>query len=107
MSDSLIEVSSLSNNSLSIFSNSISSKSLTANNSSFNLQQTLDKSYDIIILITTTEYNDMLQLFYNSSSSLVNYNDNYFILQIKPYLKFNTNHNNILQLQNIFKNITK
>ena len=78
---------------------------LTNNDKSFNLNNILINSYEIMIIITFEEYKNMLDLFYNTSSQLVNYNNNYFILQIKPNLIFNTNNTNVLKIQNTFKNI--
>ena len=58
-----------------------------------------------MIIIPYEEYKNMLDLFYNNSSQLVNYNNNYFILQIRPNLVFNTNNTNVLKIQNTFSNI--
>ena len=57
------------------------------------------------MIIPFEEYKNMLDLFYNTSSQLVNYSNNYFILQIKPNLMFNTNNTNVLKIQNTFKNL--
>ena len=58
-----------------------------------------------MIIIQFEEYKNMLDLFYNNSSQLVNYSNNYFILEIRPNLVFNTNNTNVLKIQNTFKSI--
>ena len=78
---------------------------LEQNDKSFNLNNILIHSYEKMIVIPHEEYKNMLDLFYNSSSQLVNYSNNYFILQIRPNLMFNTTNANILKIQNTFNNI--
>ena len=78
---------------------------LSNNDKSFNLNNILINSYEKMIIIPFEEYKNMLDLFYNTSSQLVNYSNNYFILQIKPNLMFNTNNTNVLKIQNTFKNL--
>ena len=85
--------------------NNVHSILLNQNDINFNLDNILINSYDKMIIITLKEYQNMLQLFYNDNSQLVNYNNNYFILQIKPNLMFNTTNSNILKIQNTFNNI--
>ena len=85
--------------------NNIHSILLKQNDINFNLDNILINSYDKMIIITFEEYQNMLQLFYNDNSQLVNYNNNYFILEIKPNLIFNTTNSNILKVQNTFNNI--
>ncbi len=75
------------------------------NDKTFNLNNILIHSYEKMIIIPYEEYKNMLDLFYNNSSQLVNYNNNYFILQIRPNLVFNTNNTNVLKIQNTFSNI--
>jgi hypothetical protein len=75
------------------------------NDKTFNLNNILIHSYEKMIIIPYEEYKNMLDLFYNNSFQLVNYNNNYFILQIKPNLVFNTNNTNVLKIQNTFNNI--
>ena len=77
---------------------------LSNNDKSFNLNNILIHSYEKMIIIQFEEYKNMLDLFYNNSSQLVNYNNNYFILEIRPNLLFNTNTTNVLKIQNTFKN---
>lgn len=78
---------------------------LSQNDKSFNLNNILINSYEKMIIIPFEEYKNMLQLFYNDASQLVNYNNHYFILEIRPNIIFNTNNNNILKIQNTFNNI--
>tara|TARA_Y100000768_G_C23953425_1_gene671450 strand:+ start:722 stop:1105 length:384 start_codon:yes stop_codon:yes gene_type:complete len=78
---------------------------LSNNDKSFNLNNILINSYEKMIIIQFEEYKNMLDLFYNNSSQLVNYSNNYFILEIRPNLLFNTNNTNVLKIQNTFKNI--
>ena len=78
---------------------------LSNNDKSFNLNNILIHSYEKMIIIQFEEYKNMLDLFYNNSSQLVNYNNNYFILEIRPNLVFNTNNTNVLKIQNTFKSI--
>ena len=85
--------------------NNIHSILLKQNDINFNLDNILINSYDKMIIITFEEYQNMLELFYNDNSQLVNYNNNYFILEIKPNLIFNTTNSNILKVQNTFNNI--
>ena len=75
------------------------------NDKTFNLNNILIHFYEKMIIIPYEEYKNMLDLFYNNSSQLVNYNNNYFILQIRPNLVFNTNNTNVLKIQNTFSNI--
>lgn len=77
---------------------------LSNNDKSFNLNNILINSYEKMIIIPFQEYKNMLDLFYNNSSQLVNYSNNYFILEIRPNLVFNTNNTNVLKIQNTFKN---
>ena len=77
---------------------------LSNNDKSFNLNNILINSYEKMIIIQFEEYKNMLDLFYNNSSQLVNYSNNYFILEIRPNLLFNTNNTNVLKIQNTFKN---
>lgn len=78
---------------------------IVQNDKTFNLNNILIHSYEKMIIIPYEEYKNMLDLFYNNSSQLVNYNNNYFILQIRPNLVFNTANTNILKIQNTFNNI--
>lgn len=78
---------------------------LSNNDKSFNLNNILINSYEKMIIIPFEEYKNMLDLFYNNSSQLVNYSNNYFILEIRPNLVFNTNNTNVLKIQNTFKSI--
>ena len=78
---------------------------LSNNDKSFNLNNILINSYEKMIIIQFEEYKNMLDLFYNNSYQLVNYSNNYFILEIRPNLLFNTNNTNVLKIQNTFKNI--
>ena len=78
---------------------------LSNNDKSFNLNNILINSYEKMIIIQFEEYKNMLDLFYNNSSQLVNYSNNYFILEIRPNLVFNTNNTNVLKIQNTFKSI--
>lgn len=78
---------------------------LSNNDKSFNLNNILINSYEKMIIIPFEEYKNMLDLFYNNSSQLVNYSNNYFILEIRPNLVFNTNNTNILKIQNTFNSI--
>tara|TARA_Y100000741_G_scaffold50895_1_gene34878 strand:- start:1424 stop:1807 length:384 start_codon:yes stop_codon:yes gene_type:complete len=78
---------------------------LSNNDKSLNLNNILINSYEKMIIIQFEEYKNMLDLFYNNSSQLVNYSNNYFILEIRPNLLFYTNNTNVLKIQNTFKNI--
>ena len=72
---------------------------LSNNDKSFNLNNILINSYEKMIIIQFEEYKNMLDLFYNNSSQLVNYSNNYFILEIRPNLVFNTNNTNVLKFK--------
>tara|TARA_B100000575_G_C23087144_1_gene626569 strand:- start:1149 stop:1535 length:387 start_codon:yes stop_codon:yes gene_type:complete len=75
------------------------------NDKTFNLNNILIHSYEKMIIISYEEYKNMLDLFYNNSSQLVNYNNHYFILQIRPNLVFNTTNINVLKIQDTFNNL--
>lgn len=77
---------------------------LTVNDKSINIDDIIKYSYEKMIIISHEEYIKMLKLFYNDDSLLVNYNNNYFILEIKPNLIFNTTKSNIDKIENTFKN---
>lgn len=59
----------------------------------------------LFIIIPYTEFLNMTKLFNNSDNLLVNYNDLYYILQIEPYLIFNTHNYNISKLKDRFSKI--
>ena len=59
----------------------------------------------LFIIIPYTEFLNMIELFNNSDNLLVNYNDLYYILQIEPYLIFNTHNYNISKLKDKFSKI--
>lgn len=80
---------------------------LTSNDYLLNINNILLNSYETMIIITNEEYKNMLDLFYNTEFQLVNYNNNYFILEIRPYLKFKTNISNIFKLRDNFLEINK
>jgi len=72
------------------------------NDSNLDINNILKSSYQIMIIISIEEFNNMINLFYNTDNLLINYNNKYFILEIKPHLTFKTNMINILKLQNNF-----
>ena len=77
---------------------------LLQNDNSININDILIHSYEKMIIIPYEEYKDILNLIYNDNKQLLNYNNNYFILQVRPNLIFNTNTTNILKIQKTFNN---
>ena len=49
--------------------------------------------YETFCIITEDDYKSLIGLLYNDSKELVNYNDNYYIIEILSHFKFKGNQN--------------
>ena len=54
-----------------------------------------NKLYETFCIITEEDYKSLIGLLYNDSKELVNYNDNYYIIEILSHFKFKGNQNTV------------
>lgn len=78
---------------------------LTSNWSELDINVLLKTKKEVICIITNDDYKSLIKLMYNDEKKIINYNNDYYILEMKPYLEFNSNISNINNIQNTFKNL--
>tara|TARA_Y100000741_G_scaffold340767_1_gene302587 strand:+ start:192 stop:557 length:366 start_codon:yes stop_codon:yes gene_type:complete len=88
-----------------IKNNNIISIDLKNNTNFIDLNKILNNYKELLIIIRKEEYKEMIKLIYNDQQKLVNYNNKYYIIEIRPYLDFKTNYNNINNISEKFSNL--
>jgi Icc-related predicted phosphoesterase len=75
---------------------------LTNNNSDLCIEKLIKKK-EIFCIITNDDYKSLIKLMYNDEQQIINYNNDYYILEIEPYLSFDTNYSKLLSIQKNLK----
>ena len=78
---------------------------LSSNSSDLNINLLLDKKKEVICIITKDDYKSLIKLMYNNEKKIINYNNDYYLLEIKLYLEFNSHINNLHNIQQTFKKL--
>tara|TARA_Y100000589_G_scaffold330326_1_gene379622 strand:+ start:854 stop:1243 length:390 start_codon:yes stop_codon:yes gene_type:complete len=53
-------------------------------------------------IISENDYNSLIQLLYSDNKQLINYNNNYYIIEIESHFKFKGNENIVNNVRNKF-----
>ena len=80
---------------------------LESNMEELNINILLKEKKEIFCIITEDDYKSLLNLMYNDEKKIINYNNDYYILEIKPYMKFNSEEYKINNIQENFSKLTK
>ena len=80
---------------------------LESNMEELNINILLKEKKEIFCIITEDDYKSLLNLMYNDEKKIINYNNDYYILEIKPYMKFNSEECKINNIQENFSKLTK
>ena len=78
---------------------------LTSNLPDLDMNTLFKNEKEVICIITNDDYKSLINLMYNDEKKIINYNNDYYILEIKPYMEFESNINNLHNIQNTFKNL--
>ncbi len=78
---------------------------LISNLPDLDINTLLKNKKEIICIITNDDYKSLINLMYNDEKKIINYNNDYYILEIKPYMEFESHINNLHNIQKTFKNL--
>tara|TARA_Y100000996_G_C21999338_1_gene427955 strand:- start:108 stop:482 length:375 start_codon:yes stop_codon:yes gene_type:complete len=80
---------------------------LKSNMEELDINILLKEKKEIFCIITENDYKSLLNLMYNDEKQIINYNNDYFLLEIKPYLTFNSNESKLNSIQENFTKLIK
>ncbi len=75
---------------------------LTSNNPDLCVENIIKKK-EIFCIITNDDYNSLIKLMYNDEQQIINYNNDYYVLEIESYMSFKTDYSKILSVQKNLK----